>query len=64
MTAQAITVFPAPGGATSTPSSCRVSSVTASRWAGVKTAEQVMSWAVPGEAVVGDVQTASRLRGQ
>jgi hypothetical protein len=49
MTAQAITVFPAPGGATSTPRSCRAISVTASRWAGVKAAEQVMSRVVPAE---------------
>ena len=56
--------LPAPGGATSTPRSCRASSVTASCWAGVKTAAQVKSWAVPGERVVGDVQAASGLRGQ
>ena len=49
MTAQAITVFPDPGGATSTPRSCLASSATASRWTGVSVAVQVKSWLVPGE---------------
>ena len=49
MAAQAITVFPDPGGATSTPKSCFTSSATASRWTGVSVAVQVKSWLVPGE---------------
>ena len=49
MTAQAITVFPAPGGATSTPRSCPASSTTASRWTAVRAAVQVNSWLVPGK---------------
>jgi len=48
MTAQAITVFPAPGGATSTPRSCRARSVTAAYWTLVSVAVNVNSCCVPG----------------
>ena len=63
MTAQAITVFPDPGGATSTPRSCRARLVTAARWTLVRVAVNVNSCCVPGP-FVGDVKAAAGLGGE
>jgi hypothetical protein len=62
MTPQAITVFPDPGGATSTPRSCPASSATASRWTLVSAAVKVNACSIP-TALVGDVEAAARLGG-
>ena len=60
MTAQAITVLPAPGGATRTPRSCTTSSSTAAAcWARKHPAEAEVDL-LRVDAIVGDVQPASQ----